>query len=521
MENLNGKQLTFFARGANTNSTFKVGMMTDPTDATTFVEIATTTPTTSYDEYTYNLTGEGNYVAIMVEAATSSATSRTVYIDNITIDVPPTCVKPTDLEFVSATATSATIRWTNGAEGQTAWQIAYSTDPAFDPDEVTPIDVTENPGTIDGLTAATTYYAYVRANCGNDEYSDWSVAYVQFATECEVITVAEGSTYAYDFESETPWGCWTNVAGTNGRTSSNNHTPEGTYKLQFKGTTTGNIVAMPAFTPDINGLMLTFWTRPEGYNYPSCGTFSVGYMTDLDDASTFVAVDTYSYDDWTGNAYVEKTAVFTDAPAGAYIAFCHNALSTIYYWFVDDVEVSVAAPATVTQTTQLVVGWNWFSLSVEMDPAEALEALEEALGDNATYIKSRNAFVEFDEDEWDGTLSGLTVENMYMIELTAGCTVELEGMPADPTQYEIEIKPGWNWIGFPSAEEVDVEDALAGFEAEEGDKLKSRSGYTEFDGEEWEGSLTKLVPGQGYMYLSTSDETKPLIFQTGAKSRRQ
>ena len=234
-----------------------------------------------------------------------------------------------------------------------------------------------------------------------------------------------------------------------------------------------------------------------------------------------MAVDTYSYDDWTGNAYVEKTAVFTDAPAGAYIAFCHNALSTIYYWFVDDVEVSVAAPATVTQTTQLVVGWNWFSLSVEMDPAEALEALEEALGDNATYIKSRNAFVEFDEDEWDGTLSGLTVENMYMIELTAGCTVELEGMPADPTQYEIEIKPGWNWIGFPSAEEVDVEDALAGFEAEEGDKLKSRSGYTEFDGEEWEGSLTKLVPGQGYMYLSTSDETKPLIFQTGAKSRRQ
>ena len=178
----------------NDNNTFKVGLITDPTDASTFTEItndANPSFDTSYQEFTFMIPTDAtaNYVAIMISRPTGSYNSSvSAFIDDIKIADPPTCLRPENLAFVSSTTTEATLSWTNGAEGQTAWQIVYSTDPNFDPDEVTPVDVTSNPGTIDGLTHSTTYYAYVRANCGDGDYSDWSKDYCQFVTVCDAVT---------------------------------------------------------------------------------------------------------------------------------------------------------------------------------------------------------------------------------------------------------------------------------------------------------------------------------------------
>ncbi len=258
--------------------------------------------------------------------------------EKVDFETASECQTPDGLA-ATATTTSADISW-NGY-GQANFNLRYSTDGenwTTIPENVT------NPYTLTQLTPATTYYVQVQPTCADVE--TWSAQY-SFTTDCDVITIAQGSAYTYDFESETPWICWTNIAGSNVRSSGSNNTTDGNYKLKFQGTTTGNIVAMPTFTPDINGLMLTFWTRPEGYTYNSCGTFSVGYMTDLADASTFVAVATYDRSDWTSNTYMEKKAVFTNAPAGAYIAFCHNALATNYYWYVDDVEVSKPEPVVI------------------------------------------------------------------------------------------------------------------------------------------------------------------------------
>jgi hypothetical protein len=64
--------------------------------------------------------------------------------------------------------------WTDGEDGLTEWQIAYSTDTDFNPDsEGTKVAANANPFTLTELTAATTYYAYVRAKKG-EEYSGWS-----------------------------------------------------------------------------------------------------------------------------------------------------------------------------------------------------------------------------------------------------------------------------------------------------------------------------------------------------------
>ena len=105
------------------------------------------------------------------------------YMDNFVVEQIPTCLRPLAIAKDATTAHTATLSWTNGEEGQDAWQIAYSTDANFNPDTVAaPADVTNNPGTIEGLAASTTYYAYVRANCGNGDYSAWSKTKATFAT---------------------------------------------------------------------------------------------------------------------------------------------------------------------------------------------------------------------------------------------------------------------------------------------------------------------------------------------------
>ncbi len=175
------------------------------------------------------------------------------------------------------------------------------------------------------------------------------------------------------------------------------------------------------------------------------------------------------------------------------------------------------------QVLQLSQGWNWVSLSIEAgDPVELLQMLEAALGDNAVQIQSFDDNTEFDGEEWFGGLddTGISNAQMYMIEVVNDCTVELQGTPANPADYEIYIEPGqWNWIGFPCTVELGIAEALANFEPEEADQIQAGNIMTEFDGEEWFGDFETLVPGQGYMYFSNSSEPKILVFSTTAKGK--
>ena len=180
-------------------------------------------------------------------------------------------------------------------------------------------------------------------------------------------------------------------------------------------------------------------------------------------------------------------------------------------------------PPTITQTLTLNPGWNIFSLYIEVtDPVAMLDMLKEGLGENALTIEGSEGYTEFDGEEWFGDLDeqGITNEQSYMINVLNSCTVELHGMPAKPIDYEININPGWNRIGFPSAEELEVAVALSEFAAEEGDILEGPEGYTEFDGEEWFGDIEMMEPGMGYQYFSNSSEPKTLVFQTERSNAR-
>ena len=176
----------------------------------------------------------------------------------------------------------------------------------------------------------------------------------------------------------------------------------------------------------------------------------------------------------------------------------------------------------VVQTTALADGWNWFSTYLEItNPIEMLQTLEAALGENGLQIKNSNISTEYDSEwGWFGDLDevGFTNEEMIMIKATNACTFELQGLPAHPASHPITIYPGWNWIGYPCAEEMTLNQAFSNFTPEEGDQIKNSEGSSEYDAEwGWFGDVETLVPGHGFMYYSSSAVAKTLVFQTGRK----
>lgn len=104
----------------------------------------------------------------------STGTQTPAAVDNISIK-KLTCLKPTNLNTSDVLAHSAKLTWSAGEEGQSAWQIALDTIAAFNPDTLSNlIDVTDTSYIFTNLNPTTRYYAYVRANCGEDGASDWS-----------------------------------------------------------------------------------------------------------------------------------------------------------------------------------------------------------------------------------------------------------------------------------------------------------------------------------------------------------
>ena len=179
MTGLAGKQVTLMAKGSNASSTFKIGTMTDPADASTFVAITEQALTTSHQQFEYLIPtdAQGHYLAIMIDAANEDRTTNGVYIDDISIAEPPACPKPTDLTVVanSVTAHSAQLSWVSDA---TAWIVAYKT---ADDEDFTEVNATENPYTLTGLTDGKTYTAKVCAVCDGTP-GEWSANTVSFST---------------------------------------------------------------------------------------------------------------------------------------------------------------------------------------------------------------------------------------------------------------------------------------------------------------------------------------------------
>ena len=94
----------------------------------------------------------------------------------VTIFETPTCPAASDIIIANITTSSVELSWTPGGT-ETQWNIEYGA-PGFVPGTGAElgavIGTTNNPESITGLTAGTSYDIYVQADCGVDGTSGWS-----------------------------------------------------------------------------------------------------------------------------------------------------------------------------------------------------------------------------------------------------------------------------------------------------------------------------------------------------------
>ena len=449
MDNL---QVRFWAYKTSAAYNIQVGIMTDPNDYNTFVQIgqnispSATSTWESFEVNTDSYIGEGRYIAFRIPAVSTSY----MYIDDIVIDFIPECMRPTDLTSTTATNNSITLSWTAGDENDSGWEIVYGA-PGFDPDTVTPVFADTNPFEVQGLDPATKYQFYVRTVCGTSDYSIWSLP-MSFATECDVLSVP----YSEDFNSyittasstTAPTGypnndmplCWNFLNRNNSSseypiaflTSSSTYAASGNC-LFFKSSSTTPIYAvLPEFDANLNTLQITFTYRNEGtteYN----GTLSLGYMTDNLDATSFVELASYPRI----TALTEVTELLNGVPASdstLYLAFKYTGgTNNNYYLSIDNITVDYMpdcpSPVKNSVTASDIDGHNATISFVDNDPEH----------DSWTvYYRAANAG---EEDEWftavtnetSVILTGLDPETTYNVYVITNCEISDEEVDATNT----------------------------------------------------------------------------------------
>ena len=155
----------------------------------------------------------------------------------------------------------------------------------------------------------------------------------------------------------------------------------------------------------------------------------------------------------------------------------------------------------------LAAGWNWWAPTKTM----SLEDLQTALGGNAIIINSQDGgFVRYENNTWSGTLTEITPGQMYKIETTAQVGLNLSGAPV--TGVSLTLMPGYNWFGYTGSQSKAIGSALNGFTPTNGDRIVAQDGTEATYNNGWSGQLTTLVPGHGYVYISTANNTKSLSF---------
>ena len=183
---MSGNELVFYAVSYFSPTTCQVGMMTDPTDLSSFELVEEVDvneglyASGSYHRFRVSFadyTGNGTYIAIR-KVRDEGEDAERLLIDDVEVRPIPDCYEPTALTVTAITSSTATLQWTAGGE-ETSWQVQYKF--PYDEWPETYQTVYQNPCTLEGLTPGMAYRVRVRAVCSATETSDWT-DYAKFIT---------------------------------------------------------------------------------------------------------------------------------------------------------------------------------------------------------------------------------------------------------------------------------------------------------------------------------------------------
>lgn len=376
---LSTHRLRFNAQANGTlGGTIQVGYLTDPNDVSTFVQIGTDftpTSTTSFDNFVLSPVTTITGVNTLVFKHTGTP-SYAVFIDNVIYEPIPNCEEPTNVSTSNITPTTVDLSWDAPTSGTPplSYSIYYSTVDATPSLTATPnvSGVLGTTATLTNLTAATTYYVFVRSICSATDSSTWSFK-KSFTSACVAITSlpwTEGFEGLSTFGAGVVPACWNieNISGTK-ITSANTPIMNGigprtgtNYVWSRYGT--NNWIFAPA-------IQLTAGQSYDfSFNYVNVDATS-GFTVDVAWGSNPASVDMVNplgtISNPTNNTYAQAKYSFTPSTTDVYY-FGVKVNSTFAPWYLclDDFKVELSPtcnePTDVTvsniTTNSADIGWT-------------------------------------------------------------------------------------------------------------------------------------------------------------------
>ena len=176
------------------------------------------------------------------------------------------------------------------------------------------------------------------------------------------------------------------------------------------------------------------------------------------------------------------------------------------------------------QTIELSAGWNWISTYMDLTATQgALSACMTASEPwtNGDLIKNPNSreFSTYDEasDAFVGTLNSLHFPELYMVNTLKGNIMRISGEKLNEDSMRIAVRGDGQWSAMPCLfdQTTALNEALADYyqHASAGDIIKARNRFATFtEDHRWEGNLTALHPGEGYLFRRMAPGTVEIAF---------
>lgn len=151
-------------------------------------------------------------------------------------------------------------------------------------------------------------------------------------------------------------------------------------------------------------------------------------------------------------------------------------------------------------------GWNWVSSNlsepVNQDAKNFLKPIESITN---RFLSQTEELINDPQLGITGNLTTINPVSGYKLEVTEDAANVWRGIGTRPELFPIQLKKGWNWIGYLPASGKDLSDALSGLHAAENDIIKSIDDFSVFSGGKWVGTLTNMQPGEGFLYYAAND----------------
>ena len=175
------------------------------------------------------------------------------------------------------------------------------------------------------------------------------------------------------------------------------------------------------------------------------------------------------------------------------------------------------------QNITLNEGWTWISTNIASDKLSDLnKLLADGKWTSDDQVKNEQyGFASWTKrNGWMGQLTAIDNDHMYLVHSSQPQSLHISGPVVDPTSHKLTIRGAkadgtarWNYISYLPSDNFTLKEALAGYDAKEGDIVKSQTQMAMYSGNlGWIGSLTYMENGKGYMLQRQSQDDAQLQY---------